>query len=857
MALPLDYVKLLYVVCNGNQYIDTSINLKDYSYFKLTFSLYATYNNWNGLFTNTSNNSRGGGYLTNNNNGFYFKYNNVSISDSNKIVGRHTLDFEFDNGRINQYLDGVQCLDSKTAAQITVDDFLRIGRNWNSSFHGNIYKVIFNDGTNNLLELQPCVDNNGVVGLYDEVNNQFYASRNNAFEPGIEYVEASININTTGTGTAEVEQQTTYLVGESYQFVAQPGNNYAFAGWFDEFSNALISLNRIADITIPRAEFNLTALFIEKVYTTNTITKRFKLYRTTGNTLTRRDSDVYLQDIEIKIPLVYQSFKDAPGAFYNSNGVCNGFALNNQTGSEGFNSYIADIDSLTTLIDVNYINRFYANKPYTITNSPNTKGYNFILVDESTGNYITLGAAVTSNYGVGYFYDKDNTQLKSVRGLFNRDQYNSPVMYTTIGFTGIYDGQTITEDTKFILVQAQGTGASKRLIIQSTQEGDLYGDANILKWFAAAGEEFKPERYTPYTPSTPLDELPSDVIDNSLGTGYMAYGDTDMFTIFTPTEAQVKELARQAYGGDLFSWLQGIGLSIEGVNDDIMNFYVIPTTVNSSGVKYISGNRIPVNTSVQMNYTNTNYIEIDCGSIYVEPLYNNFLDYKMQVGIYLPFINYQPLDTEDVVGKTLKVVYRIDLLTGDAVAQILVNGSTLYQFTGNAAYGLPAAAEHFSDIIQKGLTAASMINVGAAAMKEGQTQILQAEHNFETGKLDETEFGRAVGYGEQRVKEGRAMKQHAVGDLGNIQFGGAKRSGAISGNTGMLTINKPYLILKRPRIEIPARFEEYNGYPCNKYLNLGDVGGYTEVEDIHITNINATQSEIDEIEKLLKGGVIL
>ena len=352
-------------------------------------------------------------------------------------------------------------------------------------------------------------------------------------------------------------------------------------------------------------------------------------------------------------------------------------------------------------------------------------------------------------------------------------------------------------------------------------------------------------------------DLNSDIINDDITTGYMQYGDTNLFTIFVPTEAQLQDLAAKMYGQDLFTWLQGLGLSLTGVNDDIMNLYVLPATVSATGTKYISGNRIPLGSSVAMNYTNNNYVIVDCGSVSVPKLYNNFLDYTSQIQVYLPFVGYQSLDTEDVMGKTLNITYRIDLLTGDAAIAIKVDGSVMYQFQGNTAYGLPGAADHYSDIIQKGLTAATMIAVGKSAQNAGQTQISQSEDLYKAGKLNETEAGRMAATGEKEIARGKSLKQHAIGDLANIQFGGSTRSGAMGGNTGLLSVITPYLIIKRPKVEVPQNYGAYNGYPSNKYLNLGSLAGYTEVEEIHVENINATLREVEEIENLLKQGVIL
>ena len=40
-------------------------------------------------------------------------------------------------------------------------------------------------------------------------------------------------------------------------------------------------------------------------------------------------------------------------------------------------------------------------------------------------------------------------------------------------------------------------------------------------------------------------------------------------------------------------------------------------------------------------------------------------------------------------------------------------------------------------------------------------------------------------------------------------------------------------------------------------MKLKDLSGYTEVESIHLENVPAMEEELNEIERLLKSGVIL
>lgn len=83
------------------------------------------------------------------------------------------------------------------------------------------------------------------------------------------------------------------------------------------------------------------------------------------------------------------------------------------------------------------------------------------------------------------------------------------------------------------------------------------------------------------------------------------------------------------------------------------------------------------------------------------------------------------------------------------------------------------------------------------------------------------------------------------------------RSGSFQEGSGGLTPQAPYLLISRPRVNIPSEYGEHYGYPSNINLNLQFVKGYTEIAEIHLDNIPATVEEIFELDDLLKGGVIL
>ena len=83
-----------------------------------------------------------------------------------------------------------------------------------------------------------------------------------------------------------------------------------------------------------------------------------------------------------------------------------------------------------------------------------------------------------------------------------------------------------------------------------------------------------------------------------------------------------------------------------------------------------------------------------------------------------------------------------------------------------------------------------------------------------------------------------------------------EKSGSMGGTGGMLGVQKPYLIISRPRQALPSNQNTFSGYPSFITEKLGDLSGYTEIDSIHLENVPATEPELSEIESLLKGGVI-
>lgn len=81
-----------------------------------------------------------------------------------------------------------------------------------------------------------------------------------------------------------------------------------------------------------------------------------------------------------------------------------------------------------------------------------------------------------------------------------------------------------------------------------------------------------------------------------------------------------------------------------------------------------------------------NILDINIGSIKIDPVYNNSLDYiNTKAFIYLPFLNRIPIDVSYIMDHTISIHYIIDLYTGQAT--INVNDETDNIYTAIAQLG--------------------------------------------------------------------------------------------------------------------------------------------------------------------------
>ena len=182
------------------------------------------------------------------------------------------------------------------------------------------------------------------------------------------------------------------------------------------------------------------------------------------------------------------------------------------------------------------------------------------------------------------------------------------------------------------------------------------------------------------------------------------------------------------------------------------------------------------------------------------------------------------------MGRSVGVKCRVDVYTGSALYLIDNGTSVLMQVPATLANPLPWSAKDYSSVISAIANLAITVGGGLAVLATG-------------GASTPAAIAIAGGVAANTASNVMQAKPH-------YQHGGSAGMG-----TGMFGIQKPYLIIKRPRQCLPVDNNKYQGYPSMATLLLGHLTGFTKVLQIHLDNLPATDAEKKELETILKGGV--
>lgn len=304
-----------------------------------------------------------------------------------------------------------------------------------------------------------------------------------------------------------------------------------------------------------------------------------------------------------------------------------------------------------------------------------------------------------------------------------------------------------------------------------------------------------------------------DKDDDDDDTQVLSSGIGVLTSTFHMTKERIVQLGQFLWGASIFDEFSLIN---NNPIENIISCKAIPYAISGTTQEITLGN---VKTGVNGEKINQNFSKQTIGSVDITEHYKNFLDYApyTNVIIYLPYIGFKELDTSLVMGKTLRIEYTLDVITGGCLAQIYVGNIRLYEFTGN-------------------------IGVDISITASNRAQVESAYINAGVGVVSSAMSGNVTGAVNSII--GAATSQYHYSGTGNPS------------PSCVATTNRTcYVVIDRPQYQPLKAFNHTRGRMCCLSKTIGSLNGYTVCDgNIDISGISATDEEKDEIVNILSTG---
>lgn len=274
--------------------------------------------------------------------------------------------------------------------------------------------------------------------------------------------------------------------------------------------------------------------------------------------------------------------------------------------------------------------------------------------------------------------------------------------------------------------------------------------------------------------------------------------------------------------------------------------------------------KVPSMTAFKIAFGKSGYF--DCGSVDIEPFYNDFRDYApyTQLELYLPLCGNVDLDPAYFMGHSVSITYYYDYNTMSCSACIYRDGITLYKVVnGSIGAEIPLTSMRMGDY-------QNAIHTLEQAQKQNEIRMASAMVSMGISAVGllaaPATGGTSLGLtalGLSGVKSG-IETVNAIEDINytieHKQPVPTQTGASESQNAFCVGSMYPYLFIKRAKMLEDFNAEIYGhtvGYACNVNAHIGDMSGYTVATNIDTSGINATVEEINAIKQAFSKGVYI
>ena len=244
---------------------------------------------------------------------------------------------------------------------------------------------------------------------------------------------------------------------------------------------------------------------------------------------------------------------------------------------------------------------------------------------------------------------------------------------------------------------------------------------------------------------------------------------------------------------------------------------------------------------------------INCGSVFIAPVYNDFRDMQIRLFISLPYCGFHELNPiSKYMGKNLEVYYAVDITTGACSAHVLADGISY----GDVFDGFMSS--------QRPLTA-----LDQTAYLNSVMGCVSSIVNRESGMISEAKgaiAGVATGNAGQVAKGGSSFSGlntsfGAISDLYGLSQATREQPmstrGGFAGCLGFFGNQKIHIITAQSKTVKPLLEQQIVGYPSHVSQRVGNFSGYLKCSAINMTNFSGTAQELADIHDALSKGIYL
>lgn len=288
--------------------------------------------------------------------------------------------------------------------------------------------------------------------------------------------------------------------------------------------------------------------------------------------------------------------------------------------------------------------------------------------------------------------------------------------------------------------------------------------------------------------------------------------------------------------------------------DIFIDMFALPFDVAPLVINSMSRNKMDFGT-YEHTFTNTYKViskpkEITMFSTKINPIFNDWRDYQLNISLYLPYCNIIALPVEDIMNNLLTCTFIFDITSCTIKYFIKVDNITILTCEGVVRYELPlSASNNIQGFRQKLGGASQIIN---SSINYNNTQINTAVGTIGAA-LNEDWEGVANEYLNQRQSKYNLALGIAKGVIDIKRPTPKNYSGNYSSSCAFYDELNAYLIIEQANLIYSDSIKNNFNLPDNRVSTLSSCHGYTEIDYIDLQS-SCTQSERDSIINLLSNG---